>query len=377
MNENEKIYVLDINGEPLEPTNRNGHVRRLLKENKAKVVKRDPFTIQLLEESNMKTIIVSSKPTKAVKADLKLPINDFLRNASDFDGFMVYLDVDELTEETYKQIKALPYNYKLMFYRDNSASFIKEEIITLNNEQTMVIEKSPIKLSKDIKMNGNIIICGAPGSGKTALAKTIAQQYEDMGASVEYLSATHFLYNEAKGIKPVAEKFKEYNNEMMARFKKMEEQGVNNYTKLNDPSIKVKVLVVDDFDMITISEDYKSVDVIKNALYGLARCSKTTGLLFIVTCQETGKGVFTNALINTTSNKILLGPVINEETPASLFTNDIVLDGKVLNPKAIKLAGFCGVVGSLDYCDENGLQIIRQFKLSDVPEYLNTIQENP
>ena len=377
MNENEKIYVLDVNGEPLEPTNRNGHVRRLLKENKAKVVKRNPFTIQLLEESNMKTIIVSSKPTKAVKADLKLPINDFLRNASDFDGFMVYLDVDELTEETYKQIKALPYNYKLMFYRDNSASFIKEEIITLNNEQTMVIEKSPIKLSKDIKMNGNIIICGAPGSGKTALAKTIAQQYEDMGASVEYLSATHYLYNETKGIKPVAEKFKEYNNEMMTRFKKMEEQGVNNYTKLNDPSIKVKVLVVDDFDMITISEDYKSVDVIKNALYGLARCSKATGLLFILTCQETGKGVFTNALINTTSNKILLGPVINEETPASLFTNDIVLDGKVLNPKAIKLAGFCGVVGSLDYCDENGLQIIRQFKLSDVPEYLNTIQENP
>ena len=46
------VYVLNINGQPLMPTSRHGKVRRLLKENKAIVIKRCPFTIQLLYETD-------------------------------------------------------------------------------------------------------------------------------------------------------------------------------------------------------------------------------------------------------------------------------------------------------------------------------------
>ena len=42
------VYVLNYNGQPLMPTNRHGKVKHLLKEGKAKVVKRCPFTIKLL-----------------------------------------------------------------------------------------------------------------------------------------------------------------------------------------------------------------------------------------------------------------------------------------------------------------------------------------
>mgnify|MGYP002714608150 CR=1 FL=1 len=42
------VYIINIDGKPLMPTNRHGKVRRLLKDKKAKVVKRTPFTIQLL-----------------------------------------------------------------------------------------------------------------------------------------------------------------------------------------------------------------------------------------------------------------------------------------------------------------------------------------
>ena len=41
------VYVLSHNGRPLMPTTRCGHVRILLKEKKARVVERKPFTIQL------------------------------------------------------------------------------------------------------------------------------------------------------------------------------------------------------------------------------------------------------------------------------------------------------------------------------------------
>ena len=45
------VYVLNKDGQPLMPTDRHGKVRHLLKEGKAKVVKRCPFTIQLLYNS--------------------------------------------------------------------------------------------------------------------------------------------------------------------------------------------------------------------------------------------------------------------------------------------------------------------------------------
>ena len=42
------VYVLNKNGQPLMPTDRHGKVKHLLKSGKATVVKRCPFTIQLL-----------------------------------------------------------------------------------------------------------------------------------------------------------------------------------------------------------------------------------------------------------------------------------------------------------------------------------------
>lgn len=45
------VYVLNIDGQPLMPTERHGKVRRLLKGGKAKVIKRCPFTIQLLYDT--------------------------------------------------------------------------------------------------------------------------------------------------------------------------------------------------------------------------------------------------------------------------------------------------------------------------------------
>lgn len=49
------VYVISKDGQPLMPTNRRGKVRRLLKENKAKVVNRCPFVIQLLYDSTIHT----------------------------------------------------------------------------------------------------------------------------------------------------------------------------------------------------------------------------------------------------------------------------------------------------------------------------------
>ena len=49
------VYVLSKSGKPLIPTTRCGHVRILLKEKKARVVERCPFTIQLCYETEEQT----------------------------------------------------------------------------------------------------------------------------------------------------------------------------------------------------------------------------------------------------------------------------------------------------------------------------------
>ena len=45
------VYILSSSGTPLMPTKRHGRVKHLLRDGKAKVVKRTPFTIQLLYET--------------------------------------------------------------------------------------------------------------------------------------------------------------------------------------------------------------------------------------------------------------------------------------------------------------------------------------
>ena len=45
------VYVINIDGQPLMPTNRYGKVRHLLKDGKAKIINCCPFTIQLLYRS--------------------------------------------------------------------------------------------------------------------------------------------------------------------------------------------------------------------------------------------------------------------------------------------------------------------------------------
>lgn len=45
------VYVINKDGQPLMPTERHGKVRRLLRDKKAKVVRRCPFTIQLLYDT--------------------------------------------------------------------------------------------------------------------------------------------------------------------------------------------------------------------------------------------------------------------------------------------------------------------------------------
>ena len=56
------IYVLDLEGNPLMPSNRFKHFRLLLKDKKAKIISYEPFIVQLLYDSSHYTDSLTFAP---------------------------------------------------------------------------------------------------------------------------------------------------------------------------------------------------------------------------------------------------------------------------------------------------------------------------
>src|SRR5574344_686567 len=79
------VYVLDINNRPLMPTKRFGKVRRMLRDGKAKVVRREPFTIKLLYEpkTNVVQDVILGVDTGSDKVGTAAIANDTVVYASE------------------------------------------------------------------------------------------------------------------------------------------------------------------------------------------------------------------------------------------------------------------------------------------------------
>ncbi len=95
------VYVISQSGKKLMPTNRHGKVRRLLKEGKAKVVDRNPFTIQFLYETTEFTrevqvgfdigyrhqgfvLVANNKIIEKGEIELRTDISSLLKTRADY-----------------------------------------------------------------------------------------------------------------------------------------------------------------------------------------------------------------------------------------------------------------------------------------------------
>jgi hypothetical protein len=117
------VYVLNINGQPLMPTNRHGKVKHLLKQGKAKVVKKCPFTIKLLYDSTISVqeltlgvdtgsgtigAAVSNNKNKIVYTSKIILRNDITKKESNteyYDLYDKYGNLMCMDGETYKVIE--------------------------------------------------------------------------------------------------------------------------------------------------------------------------------------------------------------------------------------------------------------------------------
>lgn len=187
-----------------------------------------------------------------------------------------------------------------------------------------------IQLTPDIYTEGNVLVCGLSGQGKSALLKNMAIQLCNKGTSITFVSnvpvfdksdTSNINKNvvDVAGFVKIAEDLKK---EMMNRFNMMDQQHVNHVFKLNIP-VQPKVLIVDGFDFYMHSADYKSVDAIKQCLSSIARLGRPAAIMLVISCQRPSGNVISTDLYNNIVNRINVGKITDASESMLIFNTNV------------------------------------------------------
>lgn len=319
------VKVIDKNWQPLPNTTRNGKVRKLLKEKKARVVNDNPFTIQLLYDINKNSDMDNTQLNSIVVSDCKVfpkelhdkkiklyTLDEFKQEAcgKGIDAYKletVYMDVDCLDMSLYEALKDYTDNGINIIFFKYKKPYIKEDIYTFTPLEKSLEERLDdlnIRIAKDTYIHGNILICGESITDAQAVLNNIKQQLSNKGITINYFDSTC-------DVKQLAEFLQEKRKLVLYRFKQMEEQHVGRITQLENVSITPETIIIDDYNKITSSSDYESVDVIKQALYSILMFCKNVGISVIVR-NSTIKSLGADIVNNLTNNIIVKGLSLEE-----------------------------------------------------------------
>ena len=328
------VKVLDKNGQPLSITTRNGKVRRLLKDKKARVVNKDPFTIQLLydietEEFTMSRIIVTND--KRIPKDIMTEDSTIMDygifslkiNFIDLTTFELYFDVDGLDSTIYNYIKDSNLT-KVTYFKFGTAFPIEEPILIVNAEESKPVDRyteSEVKFADDLITHGHIIIVGKDDSNRITLLTNIITQLKSKDVEIEFASPVLTDNYSITNIKSLAELTSNAQHEMMNRFKLMEQEQVNHVYKLKTYH-KTKIIIINEFDKYMCSADYKSVDTIKSALGSLLRLGRAARIIVIVACQKHGCNRIPEDILNNFMNRICIDSINNDDDEISQLLFD-------------------------------------------------------
>lgn len=352
MKQNNKTIVLDINGQILSETARNGKVRHLLKDKQAKIVSKDPFTIQLLydiktdilEDSKMQNVIISNKTYIPVEFDksntTKLSYSDFiyhLQSNTEIDGKNIFIDMSCLLEDDILYIRDMcnQLGLTLNFIIYNPSDYVQTNEISIvtskrRNVPLYANEHSlDISLNKDITLFlGNTLVIGNDGSGKTTLLKNIATQMYEKHVDVTYISdidigtIPEIPIVVATNIELCSRLINDFYLEVIERHTTMTSEGVDKYYKSRQ-NYKSKLFIIDGIDYYMTLNKPDFIESIKNKLDSIARLGRNTGINFVLSSSSMDN--IPKSLLNLSINRIAVGNV-SQEIFQELFGVNKTLD---------------------------------------------------
>ena len=340
------VYVLDKYGNELSTTTRNGKVRKLLKEKKARVVKDNPFTIQLLydnsdelfdtELKNPEITVISNanRVPDVSEFNGKIVFNytfDEVINSNNTDGILVrdvlLVDVDGLSYDVYNALREYEEITIIKYFRFNNTPFIKSKIYELNTITAENLRQSiEFQYSTNFEtLPGSTLVYGGPATGKTTFLKNLGNQCARKGASVDFISVIDEKDN--NGLinyqKMNAAKFATYisdmQKEMMRRFRLMESSRVNSYFRIdNNYDIHSNVIIIDGFSTLIKSANANEKETIAQALGSLLRLCRAAGIVLVISSQEFNPKILSKDCMNNMVNNVVFGN-INKEMSNYIF----------------------------------------------------------
>lgn len=250
-----------------------------------------------------------------------------------------FFDVDDMPEELYESIESLiqpsdcgvnfilfKYGNDLDIINKNYPSFIKvkviafEPIILTKTNKFTYIDMIRLNSTTYINNYSSIIVTGDEDTGKTKLLINIVKQLSNKGVSIDFITEealSKFIDNEycnfhsSASVAECAKVLENAKEEIGNRFKLIQKECVN--TVYNLSSIpQQKVIVIDNLKYYMDSEDYKSVDIIKQTLQYIANIGMDVNIHVIISCVKPSGSVISTELRSTCKHFIHTGPLHND-----------------------------------------------------------------
>lgn len=178
--------------------------------------------------------------------------------------------------------------------------------------------------SFDLKL-ANTLICGKPGTGKGYILKRwIVELLNDKQNIViinPYGEYTQFVFD-SMDPQTAADVLTNIASKQIDLAREIGEKRLNSYTEIE--GYKPPVIIIDSIDYYMNSDDYKSVERIKTALYSISSVATITGASIILTSQRANCGSVTTLMLDRMDQILILGPIsINDDIISRLFMENI------------------------------------------------------
>ena len=333
------VKVFDLSGNLVTSTITNGQCRRLLKAKKAKIIEKEPFTIQLMvpfseieeiKETKHMNLVISNIPDlipehlKQGETRITTMAQVFYNQIVPFempeDCTDVYINVKDIrNQEEYKNIQRYFSNYscKCHYYYaiDHEYNYIPgiEIYSKMKRYQT----------ADDM----NTIYYGFKGHGICPVTTTLIYGNEFDTGVIELISniniqlinkgwRTKFIgvkespekYNKTVvSAEEVAKELKDLSKEMMRRFKLMEVEQVNSSSKLQNPPPYIALLIDGIDKAMAYDVDKEVIKSIQESLGQISRLGRAACIKLVLTTNSLSIETIPMDLRCNCQNKVIVG----------------------------------------------------------------------
>lgn len=326
------INVLDMNGNFFKSTERNGKIRRLIRDKKAKVVKREPFTVQLLyePETNVRPTIIRSKNMNIIisndsrfplglvpKDSQKISSNDFKLNVpTEYEA--IYADVDSVDKKLYSILQNMD---KVRYFRYNTKDYIKEPVSILD---LSVIGSKENQINVKFYANQEyratkILIAGNNYKATRSLIKNVKQQL--INKDVELYS-----FNLLSDEEEIITKLDQIAKEVRERFAYVQINDEDSIYQTKDcDKYKSKFIILEDFSSIMQGYNYKLIESIKDNLTFILQYCDLVGIGVLIACNRASGGVISSIMKQNINTCIAIG-ILDDGALSLLYDRCVKLD---------------------------------------------------